>query len=59
MREDIRLVLREQRLTEEIQRWTRTLRNNADVNVYFDRPLDRPLPPVVERVEKKGETKEQ
>lgn len=59
VREDIRVVLREQRLTEEIQRWTRTLRNTSDVNVYFDRPLDRPLPPVVERVTKKGETKKQ
>lgn len=59
VREDIRVVLKEQKLTREIQSWTKTLRNNADVNVYFDRPLDRPLPPVVERVEKKGETKKQ
>ena len=59
VREDIRLVLREQRLTGEIQIWTQKLRDTADVNVYFDRPLDRPLPPVVERVEKKGETKRQ
>lgn len=59
VREQIRIILREQKLNREIQTWTAALRKNADVNVYFDRPLDRPLPPVVERVEKKGETKKQ
>lgn len=59
VREQIRVVLREQRLTNEIAEWTKGLRRNADVNVYFDRPLDRPLPPVVERVDKKAETKKQ
>jgi hypothetical protein len=59
VREQIRVVLREQRLTNEIAEWTKTLRRKADVNVYFDRPLDRPLPPVVERVDKKAETKKQ
>ncbi len=59
VREDIRVVLKEQKLTREIQSWTTTLRKNANVNVYFDRPLDRPLPPLVERVTKKGETRKQ
>lgn len=56
VREDIRLVLKERKLNRELERWTQELRREADVNIYFDRP-DRPLPPVVERVEKKGEKK--
>lgn len=58
VREQIRILLRERRLNEEIAQCTKTLRRNADVNVYFDRPLDRPLPPIVERVER-GDTKKQ
>lgn len=52
VREQIRVLLREQRLNAEIADWTQGLRRNADVNVYFDRPLDGPLPPVVERLER-------
>lgn len=51
VREDIRLVLKEQKLTREIVTWTKELRNAADVNLYFDRS-NQPLPPVVERIER-------
>jgi parvulin-like peptidyl-prolyl isomerase len=44
VREQIREVLRQQRLNEELQRWTAELRRRADVEDYFDRP-QRPLPP--------------
>lgn len=40
VREQIRLVLREQRLNEEIERWTEELRLEADIEDYFDRPED-------------------
>jgi parvulin-like peptidyl-prolyl isomerase len=48
VRERIREVLRQQRLNEELQRWTTELRRRADVEDYFDRP-QRELPPVVGR----------
>jgi hypothetical protein len=48
VREDIRALLKEQRLNEEIQRWTEELRSQADVEVFLDTP--GPLPPVVYRV---------
>jgi peptidyl-prolyl cis-trans isomerase SurA len=46
VRERIREVLRQQRLNEELQRWTAELRRGADVEDYFDRP-ERQLPPKV------------
>ena len=46
VREQIREVLRQQRLNEELQHWTAELRRGADVEDYFDRP-ERPLPPKV------------
>jgi peptidyl-prolyl cis-trans isomerase SurA len=46
VREQIREVLRQQRLNEELQRWTAELRRRADVQDYFDRP-QRALPPKV------------
>ncbi|MEM7051149.1 MAG: SurA N-terminal domain-containing protein [Acidobacteriota bacterium] len=49
VREDLRRVLRESQLNEEIVRWTEELRNNADVSVFYDEP--RELPPVVDRVD--------
>ncbi len=39
VREDIRAVLKEARLNEEIERWTEELWREADVEDYFDRPL--------------------
>ncbi len=44
VREQIREVLRQQRLNDELQRWTAELRRRADVQDFFDRP-QRPLPP--------------
>ena len=40
-------MLREQRLNEEIERWTGELRREADVVDYLERE-PRPLPPLVE-----------
>lgn len=50
VREQIRALLKEQRLNEEIVRWTEELRRNADVQLFLDEP--RELPPVVQRFEK-------
>lgn len=52
VREQIRNILRDQRLNEEIDRWTRELRDRAEIANYFDQP-QKPLPPVVKRIEKK------
>jgi hypothetical protein len=46
VREKIRAVLREQRLLEEITRWTAELRRQADVVDFFD-SVHSELPPVV------------
>jgi len=46
VREAIRSVLREQRLDQEIDRWTRQLREQADVVDLLDQEPE-PLPPVV------------
>ena len=51
VRDQIREVLRQQRLTEEIDRWTEELRRKANIAVYFDHPGGGPLPPVVKRIE--------
>jgi len=51
VRDKIREVLRQQRLTEEIERWTEELRRKAVIAVYFDEPAGGPLPPVVKRIE--------
>jgi hypothetical protein len=46
VREQIREVLRQQRLNDELRRWTTELRSRADVEDFFDRP-QRALPPRV------------
>jgi hypothetical protein len=46
VREQIREVLRQQRLNDELASWTAELRRRADVVDYFDRP-QRALPPKV------------
>jgi hypothetical protein len=46
VREAIRAVLKEERLNEEIDRWTEELRRQADVEDYFDDD-EAPLPGVV------------
>lgn len=51
MRDQIREVLRQQRLTGEIDRWTEELRGKANIAIYFDQPGGGPLPPVVKRIE--------
>jgi peptidyl-prolyl cis-trans isomerase SurA len=51
VRDKIREVLRQQRLTEEIDHWTEELRRKANIAVYFDKPAGGPLPPVVKRIE--------
>jgi hypothetical protein len=52
VRDSIREVLRQQRLNQEIERWTAELREEADVSISFEAP-EKPLPPVVKRIEKK------
>ncbi len=49
VRDDIRALLREQRLNSEIERWTEELRLRAEIINLFDRSA-RPLPPVVDRL---------
>jgi hypothetical protein len=54
VRDQIRTVLKEQRLNQELDKWTEELRRAADIQVYFDKPAEQ-LPPVVKRVQKKDE----
>jgi hypothetical protein len=46
VREEIRAVLREIRLNEEIDRWTEDLLQEADIVDYFDSPREE-LPPLI------------
>lgn len=48
--DDIRSLLREQRLNNEIDQWTETLRLEAEIIDLLER-TDRPLPPVADRIE--------
>lgn len=48
VREDIREVLKQQKLTQELQTWTAELRAKADVVVYPE--SGGPLPPVVKKL---------
>jgi hypothetical protein len=61
VREDIREVLKQQKLTQELQTWTAELRAKADVVVYSGQPGGGPLPPVVKKLDattaKKTDTK--
>lgn len=51
VREQIRTVLKEERVNREIGKWTEELRRKADINVYFDAPANpKGLPPVVKRI---------
>lgn len=49
VREDIRELLRQRKLDEEVDAWTERLRREADVSRFFDEPQG-PLPPVVETI---------
>lgn len=51
VREQIRAVLREQRLNEEIDRWTEELRIEADVDDFFDSPLEELPPHLIDTIE--------
>lgn len=53
VREQIRTVLKERRLNQELDRWTEDLRRKADIHIYFDKPQGD-LPPVIKRIEKKS-----
>jgi len=50
VREAIRTLLREQRMNEELERWTMELLQQADIEDYFDSNFDS-LPPLVDTVE--------
>jgi len=50
VREDIREVLKQQKLTSEMEKWAQELRDKADVVVYPDPAAGAPLPPVVKRI---------
>jgi parvulin-like peptidyl-prolyl isomerase len=52
VREDVREVLKQQKLTEELAKWTQELRMRADVVIYVGQPAGAPLPLVVKRIEK-------
>lgn len=54
VRDQIRAVLKEQRLNQELEKWTEELRRKADIHMYFDTPVDQ-LPPVVKRIKKAEE----
>lgn len=56
VRDQIRTVLREQRLNEAIAKWTEELRRKANIQVYFDQPAGQ-LPPVVKKIEKPAKKK--
>ena len=51
VREDIREVLKQQRMNQELEKWTGELRAAADIVVYPDPAEDKPLPPVVKKIE--------
>ena len=50
VQEQIRDLLHELRLNEEIEEWTEELRREADIDDFFDRS-DTELPPIVQRLE--------
>lgn len=52
VREEIRTLLQEERLNQEIEGWTKGLRAKADIANYLDHPLDK-LPPVVKTLKPK------
>ncbi|HEV2844492.1 MAG TPA: SurA N-terminal domain-containing protein [Thermoanaerobaculia bacterium] len=53
VRDQIREILRQQKLTEEIETWTEELRAEADIVVHNNPSTGAPLPPVVKRIETK------
>ena len=59
VREDIRETLKQQKMTQEMAKWTQELRSKADIAIYsLAQQANRPLPPVVKTIEgKKAGTK--
>ena len=55
VRENIREVLKQQKLTSEMQKWAQELRDKADIVVYPDQPAGASLPPVVKRITQPAE----
>jgi hypothetical protein len=48
VREDIRETLKQQKMTAQMESWTKGLREKADVLLYSaETPAGQPLPPVV------------
>lgn len=56
VREAIRTLLREQRMNEELERWTAELVQQADIEDYFDSSFDS-LPPLVDSVESSADAR--
>jgi peptidyl-prolyl cis-trans isomerase SurA len=58
VREDIRETLKQQKMTQEMAKWTQDLRTKADVAIYsLAQQANRPLPPVVKTIAGKAGTK--
>ena len=58
LHEDIRETLKQQKMTQEMARWTRDLRNKADIVVYSgNQKTNQPLPPVVKTIQGKAGAK--
>lgn len=55
VRENIREVLKQQKLNQELENWTEDLRQEADIVIHGASAGEKPLPPVVKRIEKKPE----
>ena len=54
VREDIRETLKQQKMTQEMAKWTQELRNRADIAIYsLAQQANRPLPPVVKTIDTK------
>lgn len=51
VREDIRSLLRAERLNAEIVEWTERLRREADIQIFLFEPPEGPLPPLLRRIE--------
>ncbi|HEX6203735.1 MAG TPA: hypothetical protein VF100_12080, partial [Thermoanaerobaculia bacterium] len=51
VREDIRSLLRAERLNTEIDEWTERLRREADIQVFLFTPPEGALPPLLRRIE--------
>lgn len=50
VRDDIREVLKQQKLTQELAAWTGELRARAEIVIHGGSPAGKPLPPVVKRI---------